>query len=194
MTFKELGIKYDMPRGWKGKELWRIRAYYMWRNMWDRCRNPSAIGYKNYKDCKIDENFRLFSNYLKWLENEPRFKEFCSTCHEVRWVTDKDMKLEGNRSYYPEYMTLTTQSENAKEVENRYHFFENGRGQTRPVLAIQNSTILLFKSIKDATLSLNRSTSGSIRRALKNSHWTAHGFHWYYVNYKHGRKYKIGRD
>ena len=45
MLFKDLGIKNDMPHGWKSDAPWKNKVYYMWRCMWERCKNPDAFGY-----------------------------------------------------------------------------------------------------------------------------------------------------
>lgn len=144
MSFNNLGIKNDMPYGWKRKELWRHKAYTMWYGMWRRVNEN-----KYYKDCKIHENFKLFSNFLKWLENEPRFEEFKVTCHEVIWSIDKDSKLKGNRNYYPEFMSLITKSENSIERNTRCGY--PYRKQMKPVIGfnLSNNVIMIFKSIQD---------------------------------------------
>ena len=100
---------YDMPRGWKQQELWRRKAYSMWKGMWRRVFNPKM---KYWNDCEIWEDFKFFSNFLSWLESQPNFEEFCSTCHEIGWSVDKDMKVKDNKKYFPEFMSLVTKSEN----------------------------------------------------------------------------------
>lgn len=100
---KELKIVNDMERGWLGKNqpLWHHKIYYIWRDEWNRCRNPKHPAYENYKDCKIYDDFKYLSKFVEWIISEPRFEEFCNTCDKVTWSVDKDMKNPNNRNYYP---------------------------------------------------------------------------------------------
>ena len=68
-------IYNDMDRGWirgKGQPKWHRSLYDRWKNMWKRCKDPKNPKYSNYKDCEIDEKYRLFSNYI----NEYYLKQF----------------------------------------------------------------------------------------------------------------------
>lgn len=188
MDMKELGIVNDMPRGWvysNTQPLWHKKVYQMWMDMWKRCRNPNYHAYENYKDCKIYDDFKYLSKYVEWIISEPRFEEFCETCDKATWSIDKDMKCLGNRNYYPEYMTLTTQSENSKERNNR----RGNPNPKTPVIAIDDNKILLFKSTRDAQ---NKGFKhGAISNCI-NKKWKFYkGYKWYKVNYKHNLKLKI---
>ena len=148
---------YDMPRGWakgKGQPKWHEKSARLWREMWRRCYDPKCSGYKHYINSIIHDDFRLFSNFLKWLQVQPLFKEFCSTCHEVRWELDKDMKVKNNVHYIPEYITLCTRSDNLKDRNNRrgnplsnpkYH-------PKKPIIGISlnDNTIIYIKSTNEA--------------------------------------------
>ena len=119
MVLDDLGMINDMPKGWvrgKNQPLWHHKVYSMWRQMWSRVTSVDSKDYKYYKDCKIYDNFSYLSNYVKWIESQPRFEEFTQTCYKVSWCIDKDSKNSNNRNYFPECMTLTTQSENTKEI------------------------------------------------------------------------------
>lgn len=108
---------YDMEWGWArgaNQPLWHFKVLMMWKNMWSRCYDPTSKSYNRYIESIVHDDFKLFSNYLEWVKSQPRFQEFCDTCHEISWTVDKDMKYEGNKNYYPEYMTLCTKSENSK--------------------------------------------------------------------------------
>ena len=189
MSIEDLKIINDMEKGWvRGNDqpLWHRRIYDMWKNMWNRCRNPKHKKYKNYKDCKIHEDFRFLSNFVDWIISEPRFEEFCNTCDKISWCIDKDMKYVGNRNYYPEYMTLTTLSENSKEMINR-------RGNPNPkvsVIAISDNKVLLFKSVHDAQDKGFR--HGCIKACIdKLPYYKTHkGYKWYRINYKHNKIYR----
>lgn len=183
MIMKDIGIVYDMPYKWTQGYLWRLKAYRMWKCMWERVtENPY------YVDCKIHENFRLFSNFLKWLENEPRFEEFCTTCSEVKWCIDKDMKLKGNKNYSPEFMTLCTQSENSKEQITRN--VNPNIYKLKPIIGLGNN-ILLFKYIKESKI--KGFNSAHIVSCCKKKRKSHKGYKWYYVNYSHFKKYRVKR-
>lgn len=190
MSMEELGIVNDMPKGWfrgEGQPLWHQRAYRMWKHLWNRCRNPKSKYYEYYKDCDIYEDFRYLSKFVAWLISELRFEEFCNTCDKVTWNVDKDMKCLGNRNYYPEFMTLTTQSENTKEMLNRKGntFVLNNPNPKIPVIAIdtKNNKVLLFESTLDAqNKGFNRSC---ISECINKKQKTHKGCKWYKLNYKH---------
>ena len=97
------GEVYDKPYGWKKQEIWRQKAYDMWKRIWSRVSTNSSY------NCNIYSRFKFFSDFLNWLESEPRFEEFCSTCHKIRWCIS--IKKDDNSHYYPQYITLCTQSE-----------------------------------------------------------------------------------
>lgn len=184
MNMKVLGIVNDMPRGWyrgENQPLWHYKVYYMWKDMWKRCRNPNDINYKDYKDCKIYEDFKYLSKYVEWIISEPRFEEFCETCDKISWSVDKDSKKHNNKNYYPQYMTLTTRSENSKERINR-----GGTPNPKaPVIAIDSDKILLFKSMLDAQD--KGFDQGAISKCINKSHHykTHKGYRWYKINYKY---------
>lgn len=176
-------IYNDMPRGWiagKDQPLWHKKAYMMWINRWNLCKNPKHFAYENYKDCGIHEDFKYLSKFVDWLISEPRFNEFCETCDKIKWSVDKDSKDPNNRNYYPQYMTLTTGSENSKEMINRC-----GTPKSKtPVIAMgKNNKILLFKSTLDAKD--KGFNSGNISKCLNKKLKTHKGYKWYKVNYKH---------
>ena len=163
---------------------WHKNARRLWRKMWLRCYDPTSDNYQYYKDCKIHEKFRLFSNFLKWLESEPRFEDFKRTCGNIRWCIDKDMKCSRNRNYYPEYMTLTTQSINSKERNKRLGIPDGNRNNRIPIIGICDDSILLFKSYAHAKeYKFYRS---SIKKCYKNNK-RYKGYKWYRLNYKHGK-------
>lgn len=107
--------EFDMP-GFlaKNQPLWHKKVYTMWNNMWHRCYSKL-----DWFGCLIHPDFKYLSNYVDWVKSQPRFEEFCSTCHEITWEIDKDIKYSGSRNYYPEFMSLVTKHENIKDMHNR---------------------------------------------------------------------------
>lgn len=153
MTYEELDISYDMPYGWaRGKDqpLWHSKVRDMWKDMHNRVKNPKSKSYKNYKDCIIYEDFKYLSNFEKWVEDQPTFIEFCSTCHDVSWTIDKDIKVKGNRKYYPEFMSLVPKKFNSLErVSRQGNSFNN---PPKSVIGISTTSIIILESISKGVL------------------------------------------
>lgn len=183
MNLKELGIVNDMGRGWgngKYQPLWHFKVYKMWRHAWSRIYNDI-----HYFGCLIHPDFKYLSNFVEWIMSEPRFEDFCNTCDKITWSIDKDMKCPGNRNYYPEYMTLTTKSENTKERNKR-------KGNPNPknsIIAIDNTKVLFFESTLDAQD--KGFDSRNISKCLNKKQKTHKGYRWYRINYKHNKTYRV---
>lgn len=197
MSMEELGIVNDMPKGWKSGKFqpsWHRKAYNMWFSMHSRVKDPTNISYKYYKDSKILEDYNYLSNYVRFLESQPNFQEFCNTCDKIRWSVDKDMKCPGNKNYYPEFMTLCTTSDNSIDACSRKPYWHGkdarkraSQSQKKPVIGvgISNNSILLFKCINDTK---DRGfTQSNVSNALKGRQKSHRGYRWYYVNYKHNK-------
>jgi hypothetical protein len=173
---------YDMPRGWatgKGQPEWHNKVRIMWRGMWRRCYDPSHHSYKYYINAIVHDDFRLFSNYLKWIQAQPRFDEFCSTCHEVSWAVDKDIKDSDNRNYFPEYMTLVTKSENSKERNDRCGSPNRGNFKKLRGINIKDGSVIIF----DSVLSLYDKgfDPSTIRKCMKGKYTHHKGYKWEYI-------------
>ena len=185
MTYEELGIENDMPYGWISEELWHEKVWSLWHNMHDRCKNPNNPSYSYYKDSKILDAYSKLSNYKDFIMNEPRFEEFKATCHEITWSVDKDIKKKGNKNYYPEFMTLCTKSENSQDCCSR-----NGspnKGNFKSVIALSKDNLILIKSINEAK-NFGFKHQG-IYRSMRNKR-PYNGYRWYYINYKHNKRYR----
>lgn len=179
---------YNVDRCWAGKSqpLWHTKVKNMWRNMWLRCYDPTHKYYENYKYVIISDEFKIFSNYIKWIENQSRFEEFCSTCNEVKWSVDKD---KNGGHYLPHMMTLCTFSENNRERQLRCGnpmkdpiiADKNGKIRRKPIQAINifDGSILVFESVNDAKA--NGFNVGGIYKSLNDSSKTYKGYKWSYV-------------
>lgn len=184
---------YDMGRGWsqgKGQPKWHKVVYDKWREMWKRCYDPTHDEYIRYKDVIISDEFKLLSNYVKWIESQPRFEEFCSTHKDILWSIDKDA---GGGHYFPHMMVLTTASENSKEAINRcgnsHLRSELIRKKTRkPVIGISNKNIILLSCVGDALNYGFKSTGVSMALKKKLPHYKR--YKWFYINYKHNKVYR----
>ena len=192
MTHEEvnqlLKVGYDMPRGWKSgnkSPTWHIKVFNMWRLMWIRCYDPLSSNYKYYVDSIIHDDFRIFSNYLKWVQSQSRFEEFCSTCDYIIWTIDKDMKVKGNRNYYPEFMTLCTKEENCQERSGRL----GTPNPSKPIIGINknDNTILIFKSTRET---VERGfDSRNVNNCLKGRKKSHKGYKWFYFDMNDRRSF-----
>ena len=182
----EVIIYNDMERGWsqgKDQPLWHHKVYDMWRCMWGRV-------YTNvyWFGSLIHPSFKYLSNYVAWVESQPNFDDFCSTCDKIRWSIDKDAKYPGNKNYYPEYMTLITQSENCQERNNR-------KGSAKPKQAVLGiplddvKKIFLTSSMQD--VSNYGFNQGAVSNCIKKKFRQHKGYKWYKLSYKHDKKYRI---
>ena len=194
-------IYNDMERGWvrgKYQPKWHKKVYDMWKNMWKRVYTEL-----HWFGSLIHPSFQYLSKYVKWIEFQPRFEEFCKTCDTTMWSIDKDSKHLGNRYYYPEYMTLTTQSENTRErnIRNGHPMLKkeyaskSGRKRMKPVigipLGITDKTILVLSTRGVAKYGFH---PGNVSECLTKKRKSHNGYKWLKVNYKHNRKYRIGGD
>ena len=184
----EVVIYNDMSRGWsqgKYQPSWHRKVYHMWRDTWRR-----VYGNVYWFGSLIHPPFKYLSNYVEWIEGQPRFEEFCATCNTTRWTVDKDSKYPGNKDYYPEYMTLMPQSENSIERINR-----RGSPTIRPKQAVlgiplddANKIILTIARQDVFNYGFKPSHVGD---CLTKRYKTHKGYKWYRVNYRHNKKYRV---
>ena len=198
MTFEELGIKNDMPKGWL-KEKSHMKIYDMWRSMWRRIYSSSY-----YYDCSVIDDWRLLSNYYNWFITLPNYQNFLDNLN-LMWCIDKDDICPGNRCYCPEYCTLMLQSDNTKErlmrcgnpfsssdIKRVCNFNEKARvnsglSRRKPVIG-RGVKIILLMSAKDGKKF--GFAPSNITNCLKKRYFTHKGYKWYYINYKHNKRYR----
>ena len=71
----------------------KIKSYQQWKSMLQRCYDIKYFGkYNTYKDCKVCEEWLLFSNFKKWHDNN----------YIDGYQLDKDIIIKGNKIYSPE--------------------------------------------------------------------------------------------
>ena len=193
----EVIIYNDMNYGWaKGKNqpLWHSRVYMMWKGMWRR-----AYTEIYWFGSLIYPSFQYLSNFVTWIESQPNFDNFCSTCDRVRWSIDKDAKCPGNRNYYPEYMSLMLGSDNSKErinrkgnpSHNKEYVCKSSRKRMKPVLGIpldKVNKIILTTSNKDVVK--YGFDPSHISKCLTKKYKSHKDYKWYRVNYKHDKIYR----
>ena len=181
-------IYNDMERGWfrgKTQPLWHRTVYHMWMDMWRR-----VYSNVHYFGSLIDPSFKYLSSYVKWIQSQPRFEEFCATCNTTKWSIDKDAKYLGNRDYYPEYMTLMLGSENSKEAINR-----NGTPMPKqPVIGIPlDKTKKIILAIGRNDISNYGFDPSHVRKCLNKKRKSHKDYKWFRVGYKHNKKYRVSK-
>ena len=187
---KDWGCMNDMPKGWL-KDSLNMKIYELWRSMLCRCNlEPSDRAYPYYKDSKYHDDFKYLSNFVKWIEFQPRYKEFCDTYTEIKWSIDKDIKCNGNKNYYPEYMILVPFKENnqyrldvhGNPMCNEKVWKENGLRCRKPCIGIpldSNEPILVFsyrQYVKQ--FGFNSGHVGECCNKKRNTH---HNYKWYWL-------------
>lgn len=194
----EYHIYNDMYRGWirgKYQPFWHLKVYDMWKGMWDRVYNNVY-----YFGSLIHPSFKYLSNFVDWIESQLNFEDFCETCDKTKWTIDKDSVHEDNRDYYPEYMTLVTQSVNTIERNNRkgnpmYGKYGKNNPTSKSVICI--TTKRIFFSINDGA-NYYRLKGGNITNCCQGKKKSAGKLNgkklvWRYLVWKHDKIYRIKR-
>lgn len=93
------------------------KAYIHWRGMMQRCYKDSIhINQPTYKGCSVCDEWHNFQNFAKWFYSQER-------CGESGIQVDKDIVVDGNKVYSPDFCILVSSAENnAKSVAKDYVF------------------------------------------------------------------------
>lgn len=84
--------KLDVDYSINTNELSR-EAYRDWYEMLKRCYNENNLKlYPTYRDCYVCEEWKCFSNFKKWFEDN----------HISGYCLDKDILIKGNKKYAPD--------------------------------------------------------------------------------------------
>ena len=162
------GCINDMPKGWLKESNVNMHIYDFWRLMWRR-----VGSHPNYKDCIICNDWKYLSNFFDWITKEDLYKIFSE--HPYGYCIDKDMKKPGNKIYSPEYCTLTTISNNSKEMIERCG--SPNKGKYKSIIRLQTTPLLakVYNSVNDAKLD-----GYSVQYPLKHK-TPSKGYYWYYL-------------
>lgn len=91
------------------KHVWRCPFYMVWVNMLQRCYSEKLHQtHPTYKDCTVSEEWKLFSNFRKWMV-------------EQEWEglqLDKDILFVGNKVYSKDTCTFVTGQVNMFLTDN----------------------------------------------------------------------------
>ena len=142
--------------------------------MWKRCNNPENKNYPNYKDCKIDERYRYFSNYINDIKQLENFDKLCK--EPSKWDVDKDKIDSNNRHYYFEHLSIVSENENNDERHQRKPI------PKKPIkgISLHDGTVITFNSINDAKE--NGFDAGHISKCCRGKLKSHKGYKWEYIN------------
>lgn len=102
------GCICDAPSKENGK---KTAAYVHWNNMLKRALDENYKAQKpTYKDATVCEEWKTFSNFLKW---------FNSQTYKEGFELDKDILVQGNKIYSPETCCFLPRYINALLTQNK---------------------------------------------------------------------------
>lgn len=109
---------YTVDGNRKRVSLWECPYYQDWYSILRRCLCPIYIS-KNptYKDCTICEDWKYFSNFIKWVDSQPN-RDW------VNCVPDKDLLLTNNKHYSSKTVVYISKQVNVFMVDHK-----NARGK-----------------------------------------------------------------
>lgn len=99
-----------------GKKKIKYCPYYSrWLGMITRCFNPKCHKRQpTYKDCTICEDWKYFSNFIKWVDEQPN-KDW------INCQPDKDLLVQGNKHYSPETVVFVSKRVNSFITDRNKH-------------------------------------------------------------------------
>lgn len=96
----------DLPRGSVSGEVDGKRILYpfytAWQNMFKRCSESFIAKNHTYKGCCVCDEWHKLSSFKKWFDDN----------NVNGWQLDKDLLVEGNKIYSPEYCRFVPASLN----------------------------------------------------------------------------------
>lgn len=87
-----------------------LKSYDIWYGMIRRCYDEKSLEYKStYRDCIVCDEWLLFSNFKRWLD-ENYIEGYC---------LDKDIRVHGNRIYSPQTCCFIPKEINTIFITNK---------------------------------------------------------------------------
>ena len=96
------------------------KAYAIWSSMVRRCysaKDHEAL-YKTYKDCSVCAEWLNFQNFAEWFDEN----------YIEGYDLDKDIKIDGNKIYSPEFCLFVTKTENTVKASAKSHKIKSPKG------------------------------------------------------------------
>lgn len=74
------------------------KEHSLWRSMLARCYTErNLLNKPAYRGCKVSENFKMYTYFYEWCNEQIGFKEYDSKGH--MFALDKDLLVKGNKEY-----------------------------------------------------------------------------------------------
>lgn len=96
---------------------WMCPYYNTWKNILARCYKYNKKVNKTYSDCKVCDDWLVFSNFKSWMEKQDWGGKYI----------DKDILVEGNKIYSPETCVFV-------DRETNNFFLERGKDRGKFLL------------------------------------------------------------
>lgn len=97
----------------KQKIIWTCPYYEDWAKMIQRCFDQKRIiKFPTYKNCTICEEWKYFSNFIKWVDSQPN-RDWQNCC------LDKDILCKDEKTYSPETCAYITKELNGFILDSR---------------------------------------------------------------------------
>lgn len=105
-------IGSGISKTWKNGKA--TKSYVTWKGILERCYCPkSHEKHPTYKDCTVTKEWHDFQVFDKWF-----MVNYVGGYH-----IDKDIKVDGNKVYGPEFCKFVSQSDNSIAAKAKYHKF-----------------------------------------------------------------------
>lgn len=96
------------------------KPYQTWVDMLRRCYDPVVqLKFPTYKNCKVCIDWHNFQNFAEWFE--ANYKEGLHL--------DKDISVDGNKIYSPEYCSFVTRCENNEKAKAKKYKMKSPDGR-----------------------------------------------------------------
>jgi hypothetical protein len=96
----------------KQEIVWRCPYYRKWVKIIERCLcSKFQEKYPTYRGCTVAEDWRYFSNFIKWVDEQPN-KDW------MNCEPDKDILFEDNKHYSPETVVFVSRGVNVFIVDS----------------------------------------------------------------------------
>ena len=109
----------------------RNPSYVAWSNMMKRCYSGH---YKTYHDCSVCNDWHNFQNFADWY-----YKNYPSDGKS--YSLDKDIKVNGNRIYGPEFCTFVSDKKNIEKAHAKSYLFLSPTGEVVEVYNLRKFCI-----------------------------------------------------
>ena len=127
----------------------RLKESYVWGDMLRRCYSEKYhIKYPTYIGCTVSNNFKLYTYFYEWCQNQIGFKN-------EGWHLDKDILIKGNKLYSENNCCFVP-----SEINNLFLKSYTIRGKYPIGVTYDKTTNKFISQVKNNNLSLKNSYLG----------------------------------